>query len=270
MSVVFLFVVFLGLLLTSCFAQTGHLSEEINTKATTNEKGSASEFGGAWKQDGEEIFCNILQGEYIAMLIKRLIQDAVILDLDVPEPMEYILIIEINPNMVFRLQKYHGQKKIEIVKIRVYYLGQDSNKLGELFIVTESKIGKRYRHEKYSVDINFALKTVIRNEFLFPQPIPGQEGYVGIPSRECKMTISIAEVFLQSLGIKSADYKLIQIENYVIRGEKNNMNLYKWRIAFKSRDMIPLDENGILGAGGEIFIEVDLKTQQAKFLGTGE
>jgi hypothetical protein len=43
-----------------------------------------------------------------------------------------------------------------------------------------------------------------------------------------------------------------------------------WRLAFKRRDLIPADASGELGAGGEIFVDVDLATSSAVITGFGE
>jgi hypothetical protein len=43
-----------------------------------------------------------------------------------------------------------------------------------------------------------------------------------------------------------------------------------WRITFKRRDLIPGDAASELGAGGEIFVDVDLETSAAKITGHGE
>jgi len=43
-----------------------------------------------------------------------------------------------------------------------------------------------------------------------------------------------------------------------------------WRVTFKRRDLIPKDAASELGAGGEIFVDVDLATSVAKISGHGE
>jgi hypothetical protein len=43
-----------------------------------------------------------------------------------------------------------------------------------------------------------------------------------------------------------------------------------WRVTFKRRDLIPKDSASELGAGGEIFVDVDLDTNVARISGHGE
>lgn len=100
-------------------------------------------------------------------------------------------------------------------------------------------------------------------------PVSNSSPTQSSPSQECQLAISIAEEFLPTLDINPTDYKLIKIENMVIK-RMSEIDPKKWYITFKARNVLPSDKNGILGVGGEIFIEVDLNTQQVEFLGVGE
>ncbi len=64
-------------------------------------------------------------------------------------------------------------------------------------------------------------------------------------------------------------YKLIKAENLHINNSKY-IGPNKWYVVFKAKNLIPEDENGLVGAGGEIFIEVDVEYNKAKILGYGE
>ena len=88
-------------------------------------------------------------------------------------------------------------------------------------------------------------------------------------TQECRLAISIGEKFLSTIDTDPANYKLIEARNLIIRGNEE-MDPRKWRLTFKDRAILPTDKGGILGVGGEIFIEVDVGTQQAKLLGVGE
>ena len=43
-----------------------------------------------------------------------------------------------------------------------------------------------------------------------------------------------------------------------------------WRLTFKRRDLIPADADSEIGAGGQIFVDVDTKTGIATITGFGE
>lgn len=43
-----------------------------------------------------------------------------------------------------------------------------------------------------------------------------------------------------------------------------------WRLTFKRRELIPADADSELGAGGEIFVDVDTKAGTAAITGFGE
>lgn len=84
---------------------------------------------------------------------------------------------------------------------------------------------------------------------------------------DCRLAIQIAERFLPSLKISPAEQKLIRVENlYLGKSRKIDPNL--WKLTFKDRSVI--GSYGLIGKGGEIFIEVNLKEKKASFLGVGE
>ena len=60
------------------------------------------------------------------------------------------------------------------------------------------------------------------------------------------------------------EYKIIKVENLLAKGPS------VWLVTFKIKRIIPKKKGGIIGAGGEIFITVDLDTNSAKISGYGE
>ena len=88
-------------------------------------------------------------------------------------------------------------------------------------------------------------------------------------SKDIVKVIQIADNCLIDNQIDLEKYKLIKAENLHINNSKY-IGPNKWYVVFKLKKLIPKDENGILGAGGEIFVEVNLKDDKAKILGYGE
>jgi hypothetical protein len=88
-------------------------------------------------------------------------------------------------------------------------------------------------------------------------------------SQEVIKVIQIAEKCLLDNQIDLKRYKLIKAENLYINNSKY-IGPNKWYVVFKANHLIPEDEKGLLGAGGEIFVEVDLKDDKGKILGYGE
>ncbi len=80
------------------------------------------------------------------------------------------------------------------------------------------------------------------------------------PGKECVDAVN--------LGVQSLIQQAINPENYVLiaaetlhRGPKYE-GPKVWHLTFKLKRLIPRDQNGILGAGGEVFVRVDLSTRQ--------
>jgi hypothetical protein len=70
--------------------------------------------------------------------------------------------------------------------------------------------------------------------------------------------ISIAVARLADVQKSSGEYKLVSAQQVVVEGK------YVWRITFKPVKLLPDDPSSqIIGAGGEIFMNVDLKTKEA-------
>ena len=76
--------------------------------------------------------------------------------------------------------------------------------------------------------------------------------------------ISIAEAHFPDFKLKRADYKLIKIENELV----GKVNILNWKLTFKDKKLFSKD--GLIGKGGEVFIEVNLEDKNAKIIGYGE
>ena len=87
------------------------------------------------------------------------------------------------------------------------------------------------------------------------------------PENDLAAAIKIANAFLPSLPRSPSDLKLIKAENLIVRNGQMKPPAV-WELAYKDRSTISSD--GLIGKGGELFIEVDLKTKKAKFMGAGE
>jgi len=98
---------------------------------------------------------------------------------------------------------------------------------------------------------------------------PRDEGAYHPTSRECEEAISLAEAMLPTIDIKPEDYKLIEAKNL-----RDAAGVYRgpqfWHLTFKARYLIPSTPKGMLGAGGEIFVAVDLTERRAWVTGYGE
>lgn len=89
------------------------------------------------------------------------------------------------------------------------------------------------------------------------------------PSVELEEAAALANAFLPTLDRNPKELKLVKAENLVFRGP-SLLGPSIWRFTYKERSLIPKDGRALLGAGGELFIEVDLDKKKATFLGVGE
>jgi hypothetical protein len=91
---------------------------------------------------------------------------------------------------------------------------------------------------------------------------------VSLTAAELNRAIALAEQTLTASGASPAELKLTSAVN-MTAGREYRGPAY-WRVTFKRRDLIPKDSSSELGAGGEIFIDVDLDANLAKIAGRGE
>jgi hypothetical protein len=82
----------------------------------------------------------------------------------------------------------------------------------------------------------------------------------GTPSdQEARDAVSLATAFLPTLSLAPDEYRVILVEN-ILSGEK--ASAVRWRIGFKRRALFQPD--GLIGKGGEVFVEVDTSTRQSQ------
>jgi hypothetical protein len=75
--------------------------------------------------------------------------------------------------------------------------------------------------------------------------------------QEAREAVSLAAAFLPTLSLAPDEYRVILVEN-ILSGEKASP--VRWRVAFKWRALFPADADGLIGKGGEVFVEVDTST----------
>jgi hypothetical protein len=80
--------------------------------------------------------------------------------------------------------------------------------------------------------------------------------------------IGLAAGFLRTVTPDSSEYQLVAAESH-IRGA-GPIQPEVWRVTFKRRALIPTSASAEIGAGSEIFVEVDLVSREARLLGYGE
>lgn len=88
------------------------------------------------------------------------------------------------------------------------------------------------------------------------------------PAIDCQAAMSLGIALLTTRNMNPTQYKLVLAEN-VIKGPAYT-GPHTWRLTFKLKRLIPETSEVEVGAGGELFVEVDLSTQKAKLLGYGE
>ena len=72
--------------------------------------------------------------------------------------------------------------------------------------------------------------------------------------------MSLAAAVLEGLGRRPEDLRIVLVEN-VLSGP--DASPARWRVTFKARSLLPAGE-GKIGKGGELVIEVDTTTGQAR------
>lgn len=75
--------------------------------------------------------------------------------------------------------------------------------------------------------------------------------------QEARQAVSLAAAFLPTLSLVPSEYRVIFVEN-ILSGEKASP--VRWRVGFKRRALFPPDADGLIGKGGEVFVEVDVST----------
>jgi hypothetical protein len=90
-----------------------------------------------------------------------------------------------------------------------------------------------------------------------------------VTATEAHRAIELAEGTLGRAGIRLADYRLLRAVNLIGPDSVYRGPDY-WRLTFKRRDLVPATADKELGAGGELFVDVDIATATATIAGHGE
>jgi len=87
-------------------------------------------------------------------------------------------------------------------------------------------------------------------------------------AKELNRAIDLAERTVAGSGEDVSALRVTSAVNMLAGNEYRGPSF--WRVTLKRRDLIPKDASSELGAGGEIFVDVDLATNLAKIAGRGE
>jgi hypothetical protein len=90
-----------------------------------------------------------------------------------------------------------------------------------------------------------------------------------VTATEANRAIELAEAAIGKSGAKAEAYRLIRAINLMAPDGAYRGPSY-WRLTFKRRDLVPDTVDAELGAGGEIFVDVDTKDATATIAGHGE
>jgi hypothetical protein len=88
-----------------------------------------------------------------------------------------------------------------------------------------------------------------------------------VTAAEVNRAVELAEKAIAARTPVAA-YQLTAAVNMMAGNEYRGPSF--WRLTFKRRDLIPADAESELGAGGQIFVDVDLGTGVATITGFGE
>ncbi len=88
-----------------------------------------------------------------------------------------------------------------------------------------------------------------------------------VTAAEVNRAVELAEKVIAA-RTPVAGYQLTSAINMVAGKEYRGPSF--WRLTFKRRDLIPADAESELGAGGQIFVDVDIKAGTATITGFGE
>lgn len=78
--------------------------------------------------------------------------------------------------------------------------------------------------------------------------------------REARDATALALAYLPTVVKSPDDYRLISVHN-ILTGE--DASPARWLVGFKLRSLIPASDDGKIGKGGDLYIEVNTTTRQA-------
>lgn len=90
-----------------------------------------------------------------------------------------------------------------------------------------------------------------------------------VASTDAQRALGLAEALLAAEGRPLDTLKLILAKNLVVKGD-GTVAPHLWRLTFKPARLLPMGPSDPIGAGGEIFVEVDLTAGRARITGYGE
>lgn len=83
---------------------------------------------------------------------------------------------------------------------------------------------------------------------------------ISVTEREARDAITLALDYLPTIVNAAGDYRLVSVHNILV-GE--DASPARWLVGFKLRSLIPASDDGKIGKGGDLFIEVNTTTRQA-------
>ena len=104
---------------------------------------------------------------------------------------------------------------------------------------------------------------------LFAPSCSDRARHAPAPSVELVEALLLSNEFLTTLNRNPQELKLIRVENRIYPGP-GTVGPAIWRFDYLERSHIATKEHPLVAMGGGLFIEVDLETKKAKFLGVGE
>jgi hypothetical protein len=119
------------------------------------------------------------------------------------------------------------------------------------------------------LSVSIAAMLMIASACTHENSPPGDKKmWVSLTAKELGRAVELAEQTVTTSGANLAELQLTSAVN-MMSGREYRGPAY-WRLTFKRRDLIPKDSTSELGAGGEIFVDVDLGANVAKIAGRGE
>jgi hypothetical protein len=86
----------------------------------------------------------------------------------------------------------------------------------------------------------------------------------GDPTTDCRLAIDLGAGLLMTIVDNPLEYKLVSADNVL------HVDAHIWRLTFKPKSLLPVEDQLELGAGGELFIDANVATRQANLSGYGE
>jgi hypothetical protein len=83
---------------------------------------------------------------------------------------------------------------------------------------------------------------------------------ISVTEREARDAITLALAYLPTIVKSADDYRLVSIQNVLV-GE--DASPARWLVGFKLRSLIPASDDGKIGKGGDLFVEVNTTSRQA-------